>query len=102
MVCRQRDELLASAGEERIGADEQRAGMKLDQGRKSGFDLTLSAGLKDMELDSLRASRLLHISNHPLDLRKVRIHEKGDHPGLGDPLAKLAPPPTRSAASAGS
>src|SRR5260370_37479240 len=62
MVCRQRDELLASAGEERIGADEQRAGMKLDQGRKSGFDLTLSAGLKDMELDSLRARRLLRIS----------------------------------------
>jgi hypothetical protein len=45
MACRQRHQLLALAEEERIGADDERAGMQLDEGRESGVDLAFAAGL---------------------------------------------------------
>ena len=49
MACRQRHELLAPAVEKRIGADDERAGMQLDEGREGGVDLAFGAGLQDGE-----------------------------------------------------
>src|SRR6266478_975364 len=45
MARRQLDELAASAEEERIGADDERAGLQLDEGCESGIDLAFGAGL---------------------------------------------------------
>ncbi len=92
MACRQRHELLAPAVEERIGADDERAGMQLDEGGESGVDLAFGAGLQDMELHPLRARRFLHVSHDALGSRIVRVHEQGDHPGLGNQLGKQLEP----------
>ena len=50
MPRRQRNELLAMAVKELIGADEERAGMQLDEGCESGVDLAFAVGLQDWEL----------------------------------------------------
>ena len=55
----QRHELLALADEERVGADDERAGMRLDRASESGVDLAFGAGLQDKELHALRACRFL-------------------------------------------
>ena len=75
MARRQRHELLAPIVEERIVADDQRAGMQLDEGREGGVDLAFGAGLQDRELHTLRARRFLHVSDHALEQPDVRIHE---------------------------
>ena len=92
MACRQRHELLAPAVEERIGADDERAGMQLDEGREGGVDLAFGAGLQDMELQPLRARRLLHVSHRCARHRIVRVHEQGDHLGLGNQLGQQLEP----------
>ena len=92
MACRQRHELLAPVVEEWIGADDERAGLQLDKGREGGLDVALGAGLQDMELHPLRARRFLHVSDHALGARIVRVHEQGDHPGLGNQLGKQLEP----------
>jgi len=74
----QRQELLASVKEERVGADDER-GVQLDEHWESGVDLTFGAGLQDMDLQSLRARRFLHVSNGLLGTRVVRVHKHGDH-----------------------
>ena len=91
MRC-QRHELLAPAVEERIAGDDERAGMQLDEGGEGGVDLAFGAGLQDMELHPLRARRFLHVSHHALGIRIVRVHEQGDHPGLGNQLGKQLKP----------
>src|SRR6266567_3661631 len=48
--CRQRDELFAPAVEERIGADEERAGLQLEERAEGRVDLAFRAGLQDNEL----------------------------------------------------
>src|SRR5213076_476318 len=63
---RQRHELLAPAGEERISADEERPDLQLDEGREGGVDLAFGACLEDMELPPLDARRLLNVSHRPL------------------------------------
>ena len=88
MARRQRQDLLASAVDERIAVDDERTGLHLDEGRKSGIDLAFGAGLQDRELHTLRARRFLHISHGALRARKVRIHEQNDHPGLGNQLER--------------
>ena len=92
MARRQRHELLAPAVEERIGADEERAGLQLDEGGEGGVDLAFGAGLQDMELHPLRARRFLHVSHHALGTRIVRVHQQGDHAGLGNQLGKQLQP----------
>ena len=47
MARRQRDELLAPAVEERIGGEDERAGMQLHEGCESCVDLAFGAGLQD-------------------------------------------------------
>ena len=92
MARGQRHELLAPADEERIGADDERAGLQLDEGCESGVDLAFGAGLQDRELHPLRARRFLHVSDDALGIRIVRVHEQGDHLGLGNQLGQQLEP----------
>ena len=48
--------------------------MQLDKGCEGGVDLAFGASLHDKELHSLRTRRILHVSDHALDLRMVRVH----------------------------
>jgi len=50
----QRHELLALPGQERVGGDEERISMQLDQGGESRVDLAVAASFQDMELQALR------------------------------------------------
>ena len=58
MARRQRHELLAAGVEERIAADEERAGVQLGEGGESDVDLAFGVGLQDMELQALRCASL--------------------------------------------
>ena len=84
----QRNELFAPGEEDRVGTDDKRAGVQLDDGSESGVDLAFSASPQDMELHPLRARRFLHFAHDALGLRIVRVHEQGDRPGLRNQLAK--------------
>jgi hypothetical protein len=55
--------------EERIGADDQRAGMSFDEKGEGGVDLVFGTGLQGKELHPLCARRFLHISYHALGSR---------------------------------
>jgi hypothetical protein len=92
MACRQRHDLLAPEHEEWVGRDEERAGLPLDEGSEGGVDLAFGAGLQDMELHSLHSRRFLCLSHYGLDSRIVRVHEQGDHPGLGNQLPQQFKP----------
>jgi hypothetical protein len=59
----QRHELLSPARHERIGVDDERAGLQLDEGGEGGVDLAFGASLQDGELYPLRAGRFLHVSD---------------------------------------
>jgi hypothetical protein len=59
---RQPYELVASAVEERVGSDEERAGSHLNEGCESGIDLVFVTGLQDIELHLPCARRRLHVS----------------------------------------
>ena len=50
MVSGQRQELLAPAAKERVRANDERAGLQLDEGCESGAELAFGAGLQDKEL----------------------------------------------------
>ena len=45
-----------------------------------------------MELHPLRASRFLHVSDHRLGARIVRVHEQGDYLGLGNQIGQQIEP----------
>ena len=62
--------------------------MQLDEGCERGVDLAFAAGLQDTELHPLRARCFLHVSHDTLGVRIVRVHEQGDHVGLGNQLGQ--------------
>ena len=66
--------------------------MQLDEGGKGGVDLAFGAGLQDMELHPLRVRRFLYVPDDALGDRIVRVHEQGDHAGLGNQLGKQLEP----------
>jgi hypothetical protein len=80
------------AAEGRIGADEERAATQFDESCESGVDLAFGAGLQDMELHPLRARRIPHVSHDALGTCIVRVHEQGDHPGLGSQFGQQLEP----------
>src|SRR6202023_505234 len=84
MTCRQRHELLALAAEERVAADDERAGMQLDECCEGGVDLAFATGLQDMEPHPLRARRFLHVSADARGIRIVGVHKQGDYASLGN------------------
>ena len=79
MARGQRHELLASADEEGIGADDEPPALQLEQGCEGGVDLAFGGGLQDMEMHPLRASGLLPVSDHGIGGWIVRVHEQGEH-----------------------
>jgi hypothetical protein len=58
------------------------------EGCEGGVDLAFRGGLQDWELHPLRVRRFLHVSDHGLGIRIVRVHEEGDHLGLGNQLGE--------------
>ena len=90
MACRQRDELLAPAVEERIGADEERTSVQLDERAKGSIDLTFRAGLQDNQLHPLSARRFLQISYCALGTRTFSDLRAGQSTWPGEPDRKAA------------
>jgi len=79
--------------EKRIGPDDERTGLQLDEGGQTGLDLAFGPGLQDIELQPLRASGFLHIFNHGLgNNRIVRVHQQGDYAGLRNQLGQQIEP----------
>ena len=62
MADRQRGELFAPANKQCIGADHERAGSQLDQGREDRIEVAFGAGMQDMELQPEGAGRRLQLS----------------------------------------
>ena len=62
--------------------------MQLDEGGECGVDFAFGGGLENKELHSLRAGRLVHVSDDGLGIRIARVHQEGDHPGLRNQLGQ--------------
>ena len=78
---------------ERIGADDKRGGIQLDEGCEGGVDLAFVAGLQDMELHPLRAAPPRCMSPMMRSaFAHCRVHEQSDHLGLGNQLGKQLEP----------
>ena len=93
MACRQRHELLAPAVEERIGADDERAGMQLRRGsrrrRRSRFRCS---AFRIWSCTPFARAASCTSRDDALGTRIVRVHEQGDHPGLGNQLGQQLEP----------
>jgi hypothetical protein len=92
MARRQRHELVAPAGQERVGADDEPAGMELDEDCEGGVHLAFGASPQDMELEPLVARRFPHVSDYALGIRIARIHKQCNHAGLGNQLGHQLEP----------
>src|SRR6266566_4469433 len=66
--------------------------MQFDKGCESGADLAFDTGLQDRELHRLCTRHILHVSNDALGTWTVRVHEQGDHLGVGNQLGKQLEP----------
>ena len=73
MARRQRQELIATGIEERVGAHEERVGVMLREARERSVDLGFGIGLIDLELQPPRARSFLHHSYHALGVHTARI-----------------------------
>ena len=92
MARRQRDDLFPTASQERAAADEQRAGLALDESCKGGLDVAVAAGIENDELLPDRLRRGLHVSSLRLGSRSVRVDEHGNRCRLGHQLAQQLQP----------
>src|SRR5215472_14119232 len=88
MALRQRDDLLASARDEPIGVDDEPDGMQPVEGREGGVDFGFGAGFQDRKLHLLHEGCFLRVSDDPLGIRIVRVHQQSDHAGLRNQLGK--------------
>jgi hypothetical protein len=52
--------------------------MQFDEGGEGGVDLIFGDGLQDRDLHPLGAGRFLHVSDHGLGIRIVRVHKQRD------------------------
>ena len=73
-VC-QRHDLLKSARNEPVGIDDEPAGMQPVEGRKSGVDFGVSAGLFNSELHAFHIRRFLRVFDDTLGIRVTRIDQ---------------------------
>ena len=93
MACCQRHELVAPADEERVAADDERAGLQLRRGsrkrRRSRFRCWPSGhrSCTPFVRAASCTSRIIGLGS-----RIVRVHEQGDHLGLGSQLGKQLEP----------
>ena len=88
VACRQGSELIAAAGEERIGNDDEGAGPLLHDICKGYFKIAFAAGVNDAELLSEQAGCFANISKPPFGARRVRIHEYGNGASSRNQFAK--------------
>lgn len=88
---RQFGELFASAIEEGIVADHERAGPELGQVRKDRIEIALSAGMYDVKLQPERACRRLQIPQLRLGRAAIgRVDERGNDGGGRHQLVRIA------------
>jgi hypothetical protein len=80
--------LFAPIPEERVVADQKRAGLPLDESVEGSVDLAFGSGLQDRKLHPFHAGRFLRLADDALGTRIVRIHEQPDCSGLGNQLRK--------------
>src|SRR5215467_14865927 len=74
---RQRHELLAPADQKRFAADNQRAGLQWGKSREGRVDLVFGAGIQNVNLHLLGASRFLGRPYHTLGIYVVRVADQG-------------------------
>ena len=94
MACRQCHQLLASGAKDRIGRDDECAGLPLGEGCESGIDLVFGGGLEDSEPHPRRARRFLHSRDQRLVMcsRTVRVYQQGNNLGLRHQLGEQLEP----------
>src|SRR5262249_41438077 len=73
----QRSNLIAPAGEERVGADNKRSSLQTDHGLKDYIQVALGAGIQEMELQSQLVRCRLEISRLDLGTGKGGVYEPG-------------------------
>src|SRR5262249_12662710 len=78
VVDRQGGELLGPAIEDCIGADHERAGSQLGQGREDRIEIAFGAGMQDMQLHSEDAGRRLQVSQYGLGIGIGWVDERGN------------------------
>jgi hypothetical protein len=78
---RQRHDLSALVGEERVAADDERAGSKLDKGLECCVDLARGARSQDISLEPERTRCILHASRFGLGAGVGRIAQHSDDGG---------------------
>ncbi len=88
MAERQCAELSAPADEEHIGADHQRPGAQLNRACKGRVEVTLGAGVEDMELQCKTARGGLRISRLDFRIRIIRIHQHANDAGVWNQLVQ--------------
>src|SRR2546430_13707693 len=93
-MCRQRDELIASRIEKRVGVDEECAGSQLRESRERRVDFLCGAAAspQDMQLQSERARRFLHLARPRLSKRVDGINDHSDHACLWYQLVQKLQP----------
>ena len=88
MARRQRHELVAPNEKECIGADEESAGLPLNESCEGGVDLVFGGDVQNNDLYSLRTCRFLHLADNALGTWTARIHEQTHYPGLRGQLGQ--------------
>src|SRR5262249_50894582 len=79
MPCRERNDPLAPAVEERIVSDDERASTPLDQGRKCMIKVGVDAGIDDLNILSELTRRGFDLLQLRCQLRTLGVDENADH-----------------------
>ena len=82
MLLRQRGDLGSDPQEERIPRDDERTRIALDETRKCSVEFALAAGLRNVNAETERARRRLHIAGISLVTRIAGIDEHTERSGL--------------------
>ena len=89
MARGQRYDRRAQTSEDRIGLNEERAGLQFCEARESSGDLAFGTRRQDAKPHSLGARRFLQVVRQGLGLRVVRVHQQG-YTGMTRGAALLA------------
>src|SRR5262249_24515778 len=92
VVVRERHNLLAPAGQERVRADQQSAGPLSSQNHKSGVYLALVGHLEHLDFLTQSVRSRLHLPQIALGFSTGRIVQQGDRRGGWNELVQNPPP----------
>src|SRR3974390_1159635 len=92
LVRRQCDQLLACAEQVRVGAEQQRSGVRLCKCRECLIDFLCRGSSKDNDPKSTSASRLANIFGLSIKARKFRIEQYSDRCRTLDNFPKQSQP----------